>query len=92
MSKFIMLGKYTTEALKNVSAQRTEKAVKMIEAAGGKVDSMYALLGNYDLALVVDFPGVNEAIATSIDLTKMTNIGFTTLPALPVEEFDKIVK
>jgi len=92
MAKFLMMGKYTTEALQDVSAQRTEKAVAMIKEAGGNVDSMYALLGNYDLALIVDFPGVNEAITTSIALTKMTNIAFTTLPALPVAEFDKIVK
>ena len=92
MAKFLMLGKYTAEALKEASAQRTEKAVSLINGAGGKVDSMYALLGNYDLALIVDFAGMNEAIATSISLTKMTNIGFTTLPALAVAEFDKIIQ
>lgn len=91
MAKFLMLGKYSLEGVKGISAKRTKNAVETIEKAGGKVESMYALLGNYDLVLVVDFPGIADAMKESVNLTKMTNIAFTTLPALTVEEFDKIV-
>jgi hypothetical protein len=51
---------------------------------------MYTLLGEYDLALVIDFPGIKEAIKTSIDLVKLTGITFTTFPAMTVLEFDKM--
>lgn len=86
-----MLGKYSAEAVKGITAERTKRVRKAIEKAGGKVDSMYALLGGYDLAFVVDFPGVAEAMKASVDLTKLTGIGFITSPAVSVEEFDKIV-
>lgn len=91
MAKFLMLGKYSAEAVKGITAERTNRVREAIEKAGGKVNSMYALLGVYDLAFVVDFPGVAEAMKASVGLAKLTGIGFTTSPAVSVEEFDKIV-
>jgi uncharacterized protein with GYD domain len=91
MAKFLMLGKYSLDAVKGINTERTKKVVDTIEKTGGKVNSMYALLGNYDLAFVVDFPGNSEAMKASITLTKLTNIAFTTSPVLTVDEFDKIV-
>ncbi len=91
MAKFLMLGKYSVDAVKGIAAQRTQKVVDAISKSGGKVNAMYVLLGRYDLAFVIDFPGNAEAMKASIAVTKLTDIGFTTCPALPVEEFDKIV-
>lgn len=90
MAKFLMLGRYSSEAVKGIASERTKKVVGAIEKAGGKVDSMYALLGRYDLAFVVDFPGMKDVMKASIAITKATDIGFNTLPAITVEEFDKI--
>jgi uncharacterized protein with GYD domain len=91
MAKFLMMGKYSVEAIKGIAAERTKKVVEIIEKAGGKVNSMYALLGDYDLAFVVDFPGIQEAMKASVALARLTGVGFTTFPAITVEEFDKIV-
>ena len=91
MAKFLMLGKYSQEAIKGISTDRTKKAVSLIEKAGGKIISMYALLGNYDLALVIDLPGNSDAMKVSIALTELTGIAFTTSAAMSVEEFDKIM-
>ncbi|MFH0847511.1 MAG: GYD domain-containing protein [Chloroflexota bacterium] len=91
MAKFLMLGKYSSEALKGINAARTKKGVALIKKCKGKVDTMYALLGPYDLAFVVDFPGVAEVMEASVGLAKLTGIGFTTMPAVTVEEFDKLV-
>ena len=91
MAKFLMLGKYSIESMQEMSAQRTDKASKLIESAGGKVESIHALIGQFDLALLVDLPSMDAAVKTSIQLTKMSRIAFTTLPAIPVAEFDKLV-
>jgi uncharacterized protein with GYD domain len=91
MAKFLMLGKYSQEAIKGIASERTKKGIEIIEKAGGKVNSIYALLGSYDLALVVDFPGIAEAMKGSVNLNKLTGIGFTTSPAISVEEFDKVM-
>ena len=52
MSTFIMFGRYSQDALKGISAKRTEKAREIIEKAGGKILSMYALLGKIDLVTI----------------------------------------
>ncbi len=91
MAKFLLLGKYSLEGIKGIKSERTNKAVVAIQKSGGRVDAMYALLGGFDLALVVDFPSNIDALKASIVITKLTDIGFTTCPAIPVEEFDKVL-
>lgn len=90
MAKFFMYGKYSQEAMKGISAERTKKALEAITKAGGKVDSMYALLGKYDIVLIADFPAVADVMKASIALNKLTGISFVSFPAITIEEFDKI--
>lgn len=91
MTTFFMFGKYSSEALKEMSAERTDKAVSLIKKFGGELNSMYALLGEQDLVLIVDFPELEQAIKASVALTKMTGVSFTSSPAVPVEDFDKMI-
>jgi len=90
MATFLMFGKYSSEALKGISAQRTKKAVGQIEKMGGTVQAVYATLGVHDLVVVVDLPGNDDAMKASIALAKMTGIAFSTAPAVSVEEFDRM--
>jgi uncharacterized protein with GYD domain len=91
MGTFFMFGKYSSEALKGMSAKRTGEANNLINKLGGKVISIYALMGAYDLVLIVNFPGVEQAMKASVALSKSTGVSFTTSPAVTVEEFDKMV-
>ena len=91
MSTFFMLGKYSSESLKGISPGRTDKALKLIKKFGGEVKSMYALLGEIDLVFILTFPDVEKAMQASVALNKLTGISFTTLPAVTVEEFDKVM-
>jgi len=90
MQTFIMCGKYSLDSLKKIKAERTKKTIALIEKFGGKVNAMYAVLGERDLVFILDFPGIEEAAKASIALTKMTGIAFSTCPAIPVDQFDKI--
>jgi uncharacterized protein with GYD domain len=92
MHTFIMIGKYSPNALKNASATRTRKAEHLIGRFRGRVRSMYAVLGEHDLIMIVDLPGVEEAVKVSTGLMELTGISFTTIPAIPVSEFDKLIK
>ena len=92
MPTFFLFGKYSIDAVKGISAERTVKATAIIGDSGGKVKAAYALLGETDLALIVDLPGVKEAIKTSVELARLLGISFTTAPAITVEEFDKLIK
>ncbi len=91
MSIFFMFGKYSSEALKGVSAKRTEAVVELIQRHGGSVKSMYTVLGEHDLVFIVDFPSVEEAMITSMGLHKLTGISFTTSPVVDVERFDRMI-
>ena len=91
MATFLMFGKYSPEAMKGISAARTKKGNSVLKKFGGEVSSMYALLGEYDLVIVANFPGIEAAMKASVALNKLTGISFTTSPAVTVEEFDKIM-
>ena len=91
MATFFMFGKYSAQAVKEMSPGRTQKAVDLIKKLGGEVKGMYALLGESDLVLIVTLPGIEAAMKASLALSKMTGIGFTTSPAVTVEQFDKII-
>jgi uncharacterized protein with GYD domain len=87
----MMFGKYSSEALKGISPERTNNAVELIKKNGGKVVSMYAVLGEHDLVFTLDFPDAEKALATSVALNKLTGISFTTSPVVEVEKFDKLM-
>ena len=91
MATYLMFGKYSIDAIKEISAERTVKASAVVGDVGGEVKAAYALLGKTDLVFIVDFPGVQEAMKASVELTKLLGISFTTAPAVTVEEFDKLI-
>jgi uncharacterized protein with GYD domain len=91
MATYIMLGKYSLQAIKGISAERTEKAEALIKANQGMLNTAYAVLGEYDLVLIAEFPGTEQAMKLSVEATKAFGISFTTVPAVSIERFDKLV-
>ena len=92
MTTFFMFGKYSVDSIKEISAERTVKATTIIGDLGGEIKAGYALLGKTDLVLIVELPGMKEAMKASVELNKLLGIGFTTAPAVTVEEFDKLIE
>jgi len=90
MATFFMFGKYSSEAIKNISIKRTEQAIDTIQSLGGETNGVYALLGEYDLLFCVKLPDVETAMKTSITLSQLTGISFHTCPAVKVEVFDRL--
>ena len=88
METFFMFGKYTSEAMAEMSIERTEKAVNVIKQLKGEVNAMHALLGEYDLLFCVKLPDIEAAMKASLDMNRLTSISFTTFPAIPIETFD----
>ena len=86
-----MFGKYTSEAIREMSIERTQQAVSEIKKLGGDVQAMHALLGEYDLLFCVTLPSIEDAIKASAAINKFTGISFTTCPAITVETFDQLM-
>ncbi len=87
----MMFGKYSSDAFKGISPQRTDKAAALIKKHGGDIMSMYAVLGEHDLVFTIDFPDADQALATSVALQKLTGIHFTTSPVVEIEKFDILI-
>lgn len=92
MSIFFMFGKYTTAAVQDINPERTEKSIELIKKHGGALKSMYALLGEHDLILITDFPTMENAMAASVALQKLTGISFSTSPVVDVNKFDRLIE
>ena len=92
MTTFFMFGKYSVEALNVISAERTKAAASLIGELGGEIKTMYSLLGEYDVVLILDMPNLEQAMQASVALTRLTGISFTTSPAVEAEKFDELVK
>jgi uncharacterized protein with GYD domain len=90
MTTFFMFGKYSKEAVKGITAKRTAKAEQLIAGFGGKLRSVYALLGEYDMVIIADLPGTEEVFHASIEIAKETGIAFTTSPAIAMADFDTL--
>jgi uncharacterized protein with GYD domain len=91
MPIYLMFGKYSSEAIKGISSERTERARELIQDNGGKIVTMYAVMGEHDLVFTIDFPDAEMAMAASVALCNLTGIHFTTSPVVDVEQFDKLM-
>jgi uncharacterized protein with GYD domain len=91
MQVYFMIGKYSAEGVRDLSVDRTEKCVHLIKQVGGEILSMFALLGAYDVVLKVKLPNNQAAMQASVALSLLTGITFTTMPAVPVDDFDRIM-
>ncbi len=92
MATYIMFGKMSINAVKNISSERTKKAAAIVEKCGGQIKAVYALLGETDVVAVIDFPGLKEAMKASVELSKLLGISFTTAPAVTMQEVDKLIE
>lgn len=91
MTTFIMTGRYSTEGIKLISVERTTKAAEIVEQCGGKIVVTYATMGEADLLAIMEFPDVYEAMKASVELNRALGISFSSVPAVRIEEFDKLV-
>lgn len=90
MEVYFLLGKYSAEGAKGISADRTKRGSELIERLGGKVDTIYAVLGEYDLIMSARFPDNKTAMKASMELSKLSGVSFVTMPAIPIDDFDKM--
>ncbi len=94
MATYILLSTLTDEGRKTLKErpERLQEVNREIEAMGGRVTAQYAVLGGYDFVNVLEAPD-NETVARiSVELGARGTIQLTTLAAIPVEEFTKMLK
>jgi uncharacterized protein with GYD domain len=88
---FIMTGKYSVDAVKDISGQSAMMANQIVQQCGGTIVCAYATLGETDILVIAEFPSFSEAMKASVGLNKALGISFATRPALRIEDFDELV-
>ena len=72
-------------------AERHRRAVARAEDAGAKVLASYALLGPYDYLTLLDAPDIETVARVLIREAARGNVHYEILPALPMEQFARLV-
>ena len=94
MQTYVTLWKYTKDGLMDIkkTAKRFEFVKKVIKSAGGKLLSIYGLVGEYDVVTVMEMPDEKAVAATLLKICSTGRITSQTMIALSVDEFLKIAK
>jgi uncharacterized protein with GYD domain len=87
MVTFIMNGKYSMEAVRQISTERHQKVQELVNKFGGEMKGEFCMLGEKDMLFIVELPSAREAMKLSVALSKMTGIAFSTSAAVTVKEF-----
>ena len=85
MALFVLMGKYSPEAMKAIletGSDREAAARKALEAAGGKLLGFYGMFGqDYNVAIIAEVPGNAEYIgAIAPALISGTFAAFKSIP------------
>jgi uncharacterized protein with GYD domain len=94
MPTYIVLFKLTDQGIKEIkdTPNNIKEAVKGIEAAGGRLKGLYAVMGEYDFVGISEFPSDEVQMTNILSLVSRGGVRATTLKAFSVEDFTKIVE
>ncbi len=94
MAPYIILGKLTYEALKNIKdiKERDLKGEQIVRAAGGKLLANYYTFGRYDFVTIVDMPSPESLGKVLIEVAKWGTITTETMASILPEQMYKLAK
>jgi uncharacterized protein with GYD domain len=94
MPIYLMLTNLTDEGRKTVKEkpERIKEVNKEVEKMGVKILSQYALLGGYDFMNIIEAPDNQTVAKVAVELGARGTLQTTTLAALSVDEFIKMLK
>ena len=90
MKTFLILGKSSCPELREIGLKYKREVVNLVETFGGDVKSIYLMIREKYLVLILGFSEIKKAMRASIALSKLTGISFRILPVVPVDEINNI--
>jgi uncharacterized protein with GYD domain len=93
MPSYLSLISWTDQGIHHVkdSAERLDAAKKVFEAGGGRLIFFYMLMGQYDLATLIEMPNDEAASKALLTLGASGNIRSTTMKAFTEDEYRTII-
>lgn len=91
---YICLMKLTDQGIKDIknAPQRIEKAIKALEAMGGKLIAFYTVMGEYDYVGIAEIPNDEATMTFLLGLGSEGSVRTITLKAFTVEQFTGFIK
>ena len=93
MAKYMVTASYSADGLKGLykdkASGRREAVRQALESVGGKLESAYYALGEYDVVIIADLPDNVAASALSLTASATGLVRTRTTALLTVEETDK---
>ncbi len=85
--------RWTKQGLENIkdSPSRLDAARKTIEPAGAKITSFYMLMGQYDMAIVIEAPDDATLARINLSLAAKGGVRTETMRAFTEDEYRKII-
>ena len=89
MATYILLGTLTDEGHKKFrkNPEWVEELDRDLEKKGIRILSQFAVLGPYDMVMIIDAPDNKTVVHVSAQLTQRGSIKITTMPAIDIQEF-----
>jgi uncharacterized protein with GYD domain len=93
MTTYVALVNWTDQGARDVanSPKRLDNARKQLESMGGRFQTMYMTMGEYDLVLAYDAPDDAVAARFSLLLGQQGNVRTKTLKAFPEAAYREII-
>jgi uncharacterized protein with GYD domain len=93
MPTYLSLLNWTQDGVKNVkdSPNRLDAGRKAFQAAGAKIISAYSLMGQYDMAVLVEAPDDLTIAKLALSLAKQGFVQTETMRAFNEDEYRKII-
>jgi uncharacterized protein with GYD domain len=93
MATYMVLGNFTDQGIRNVkeTTKRAEAIRALAKKVGATVKDVYWLLGQYDVACIVDAPDEAAITALGLSIGTLGNVRTQCLRAFNAEEIGKII-
>jgi uncharacterized protein with GYD domain len=96
MPKFMLKATYQVEGVRGLMKEggtgRRTAVQKLVEAAGGTLESFYYAYGEDDAVLIVDIPDPKAALGLTLAVNASGAVRLTTIPLITPEEIDAAAK
>ncbi len=96
MPKYLISANYTAQGIEGVRAggakSRVDAVSTMLEAMGGRLESLYFAFGDTDVFAIADAPDDEAAAAVAIAINSSGAVSTRTTKLLTVEQVDEALR
>ena len=93
MPSYLSLASWTDQGIRDLKSapDRLDAVKEAVQAAGGRVIFFYMLMGEYDMAILIEMPDDDAAAQVALHTGMSGNVRTETMKAFTEEEFRTVI-